>query len=227
MSCSQCDFGLCKFTSSANWTFFARCEYSWLWYSVTTMENITWTRWKLWNQFLRCRWIRNIIANVIFLNSNNIKILYFLFLKQYGGKMDREEHTMAMVTVWGGLCVKILKRTADFSSIHNAISNLSLNDGYKFLLPKETRLFFQQGLLWLRLTVAKKVVEILNNSQDTGPYSLTMEATVLGLGPNYQIRISLTNVSDELSDTDLYIVCRTENTNVKPRVMDAPLFWFL
>ena len=172
------------------------------------------------------------------LNPNNIKILYFFFSKQYG-KMGQEEPTMAMVTVGGGLCVKILKRTADFS-IHNAISNLPLNDGSKFLVPKKTRLFveqtirerseakkihstFQQGLLRLRLMVAKKVVETLNDSQGAGPHPLTMEATVLGLGPNYQIRILLTNISDELSDTDLYIVCRTENTNVKPRVMDVPL----
>lgn len=153
--------------------------------------------------------------------------------------MGQEERTMAMVTVGGGLCVKILKRTADFS-IHNAISNLTSSDGSKFVIPKKTRLFveqtirerseakkihttFQQGLLRLRLTVAKKVVESLNDSQDAGPHPLTMEATVLGLGPNYQIRILLTNISDELSNTDLYIVCRSENTEVRPRVMDVPL----
>lgn len=161
-----------------------------------------------------------------------------VFSKQYG-KMGQEERTMAMVTVGGGLCVKILKRTADFN-IHNAISNLPSTDSTKFLVPKKTRLFveqtirerseankihstFQQGLLRLRLMVAKKLVESLNDSQVAGPHLLTMEATVLGLGPNYQIRILLTNISDELSDTDLYIVCRSENTEVKPRVMDVPL----
>lgn len=146
---------------------------------------------------------------------------------------------MAMVTVGGGLCVKILKRTADFS-VHNTMSSSVLNDGSKFLIPKKTRLFmeqtvrerseakkihstFQQGLLRLRLTVANKAFESLNEDQDTGPCPITMEATVLGLGPDYQIRILLTNISDELSDTDLYIVCRSENTDVRPRVMDVPL----
>lgn len=146
---------------------------------------------------------------------------------------------MAMVTVSGGLCVKILKRTADFST-HNATSNLTINDGAKFIIPKKTRLFveqtirerseakkihstFQQGLLRLRLMVAKRVVETLNDSQGAGPHPITVEATVLGLGPNYQIRVLITNISDELSDTDLYIVCRSENTDVQPRVLDVPL----
>ncbi|CAL7936453.1 unnamed protein product [Xylocopa violacea] len=168
---------------------------------------------------------------------DTLKIMEPVSAMKYG-RMGQEERTMAMVTVGGGLCVKILKRTADFS--HNATSTLTLNDGSKFLIPKKTRLFveqtirerseakkihttFQQGLLRLQLVVAKKVVETLNDGQDAGPHPLTMEATVLGLGPNYQIRVLLTNISDELSDTDMYIVCRSENTEVKPRVMDVPL----
>ncbi|KZC07512.1 Bardet-Biedl syndrome 1 protein, partial [Dufourea novaeangliae] len=155
------------------------------------------------------------------------------------GRMGQEERTMAMVTVGGGLCVKILKRTADFS-IHTSESNSLTNNNSKFSIPKKTRLFveqtirerseakkihstFQRGLLRLRLMVAKKVVESLNEGQDAGPRIITVEATVLGLGPNYQIRILLTNVSDELSDTGLYIVCRSENTDVTPRVVDVPL----
>ena len=146
---------------------------------------------------------------------------------------------MTMVTVGGGLCVKILKRTADFS-VHSAAPCFLPNDPSKFLIPKKTRLFveqtirerseakkihstFQQGLLRLRLMVAKKAVESLNDSQDAGPNPITLEATVLGLGPNYQIRIVLTSISDELSDTGLYIVCRAEDTDVRPRVMDVPL----
>lgn len=109
--------------------------------------------------------------------------------------MGQEERTMAMVTVGGGLCVKILKRTADFS-VHNTMSDLPINDGSKFLIPKKTRLFveqtirerseakkihttFQQGLLRLRLMVAKKVVESLNDGQDADSHSLTVEVTVL------------------------------------------------
>lgn len=146
---------------------------------------------------------------------------------------------MAMVTVGGGLCVKILKRTADFS-IHNTTSGPSPSDPSKMLIPKKTRLFveqtirerseakkihttFQQGLLRLRLMVAKKAVESLNERQDGGPNPITLEASVLGLGPNYQIRIMLTNISDGMSDTGLYVVCRSENTDVRPRIIDVPL----
>ncbi|XP_043261877.1 Bardet-Biedl syndrome 1 protein homolog [Colletes gigas] len=169
---------------------------------------------------------------------DTLKIMEPVSAMKYG-RMGQEERTMAMVTVGGGLCVKILKRTANFS-IHNALSCPSPNDGAKFQIPKKTRLFveqtirerseakkihstFQQGLLRLRLMVAKKAVESLNESQDAGLHPITLEATVLGLGPNYQIRILLTNISDELSDTGFYIVCRNENTDVRPRVMDVPL----
>ena len=169
---------------------------------------------------------------------DTLKIMEPVSAMRYG-RMGQEERAMSMVTVGGGLCVKILKRTADFS-VHNIMSSSVLNDGSKFLIPKKTRLFmeqtvrerseakkihstFQQGLLRLRLTVANKAFESLNEGQDMGPRPITMEATVLGLGPDYQIRILLTNISDELSDTDLYIVCRSENTDVKPRVMDVPL----
>lgn len=169
---------------------------------------------------------------------DTLKIMEPVSAMKYG-KMGQEERTMAMVTVGGGLCVKILKRTANFN-VNNATSNLLLNDSSKFSVPKKTRLFveqtirerseakkihttFQQGLLRLQLLVAKRMVGTLNDSQDAGPNLVTMEATVLGLGPNYQIRVLMTNISDELSDTDLYIVCRSENTEVKPRVMDVPL----
>ncbi|XP_033337990.1 BBSome complex member BBS1 isoform X2 [Megalopta genalis] len=169
---------------------------------------------------------------------DTLKIMEPVSALKYG-RMGQEERTMAMVTVGGGLCVKILKRTADFS-VHNTTTDSLTNDGPKFTIPKKTRLFveqtirerseakkihstFQQGLLRLRLIVAKKTVESLNESQDAGPRLITMEATVLGLGPSYQIRITLTNVSDEMSDTGLYVVCRSENTDVRPRVMDVPL----
>ncbi|XP_078047895.1 BBSome complex member BBS1-like isoform X1 [Augochlora pura] len=169
---------------------------------------------------------------------DTLKIMEPVSALKYG-RMGQEERTMAMVTVGGGLCVKILKRTADFS-IHNTTTDSLTNDSPKFTIPKKTRLFveqtirerseakkihstFQQGLLRLRLIVAKKTVESLNESQDSGPCLITMEATVLGLGPSYQIRITLTNVSDEMSDTGLYIVCRSENTDVRPRVIDVPL----
>lgn len=153
--------------------------------------------------------------------------------------MGQEERTIAMITVGGGLCMKILKRTADFN-VNNSISNsLSCNTS-KFSIPKKTRLFvdqtireraeakkihntFQQGFLRLRLTTAKRAFENLSENQTAGPNPITLEANVLGLGPNYMIRILVTNISEGLSYTELYILCRSEDTDVNPCVINLPL----
>lgn len=152
--------------------------------------------------------------------------------------MGQEERTIAMVTVGGALCMKILKRTADFN-VNNSTSNPSCNAS-KFSIPKKTRLFvdqtireraeakkihntFQQGFLRLRLTTAKRASEHLNESQTLGPNPITLEANVLGLGPNYMIRVVVTNISEDLAHTELYILCRAEDTSVSPRVINLPL----
>lgn len=153
--------------------------------------------------------------------------------------MGQEERTIAMITVGGGLCMKILKRTADFN-VNNSMSNsLSCNTS-KFSIPKKTRLFvdqtireraeakkihntFQQGFLRLRLTTAKRAFENLSENQAAGPNPITLEANVLGLGPNYMIRILVTNISEGLSYTELYILCRSEDTDVNPCVINLPL----
>ncbi|KAK2589019.1 hypothetical protein KPH14_001862 [Odynerus spinipes] len=156
------------------------------------------------------------------------------------GRMGQEERTMAMVTVSGGLCVKILKRTADFS-IRNAVSMAApFSGGAKFAIPKKTRLFveqtirerseakkihnaFQQGFLRLRLIAAKSAVDLLTDCENTGTDPISLEANVLGLGPNYRIQVLITNISDGLSDTGLFIVSREENIEVNPRVVNLPL----
>lgn len=157
---------------------------------------------------------------------------------QYG-RMGQEERTIAMVTIGGGLCMKILKRTADFNT-NNSISNSLSSNTSKFSIPKKTRLFvdqtireraeakkihntFQQGFLRLRLTTAKQASEHLSENQASGPNPITLETNVLGLGPNYMIRIIVTNISEGLSPTELYILCRAEDTDVNPHVIDLPL----
>ncbi|XP_023290150.1 Bardet-Biedl syndrome 1 protein homolog [Orussus abietinus] len=154
------------------------------------------------------------------------------------GKLGQEERAMAMVTMGGGLCVKILKRTADFT-IHPAASSPSESTG-RFAIPKKTRLFveqsireraeakkmyniFQQGILRLKLNVAKSAVRVLATGEEVGPYPVTLEASILGLGPDYLIRLLVTNVSTGLSDTGLFLVCRDENADICPRVVDLPL----
>jgi len=153
--------------------------------------------------------------------------------------MGQEERTLTMITVGGGLCMQILKRTADFN-VNNSISNSSSYNISKFSIPKKTRLFvdqtireraeakkihntFQQGFLRLRLKTAKQASEHLTQNQVSGPNPITLEANVLGLGPNYMIRVLVTNICDNSFQTELYILCRPEDTDVNPRMIDLPL----
>jgi len=153
--------------------------------------------------------------------------------------MGQEERTLTMITVGGGLCMQILKRTADFN-VNNSISNSSSYNTSKFSIPKKTRLFvdqtireraeakkihntFQQGFLRLRLKTARQASEHLTENQISGPNPITLEANVLGLGPNYMIRILVTNICDNSSHRELYILCRPEDTDVNPRTIDLPL----
>lgn len=152
--------------------------------------------------------------------------------------MGQEERAMTMVTVGGCLNVRILKRTADFST-YDTPAPLT-NVGNRFTIPKKTRLFveqtirerseaikihdtFHRGLARLRLYTAKKAAEELTTNQDPGPCPVIMDANVLGLGPEYMVKIYVTNISEGPSDTGLFIVCRGENADVKPRVFNLPL----
>lgn len=152
--------------------------------------------------------------------------------------MGQEERAMSMVTIGGGLNVRILKRTADFSSSVSAAPPPRNNQ--RFSIPKKTRLFveqtirerseaakihdtFHRGLARLRLHTAKKAVDELTTNQDSGPCPVIIDASVLGLGPDYMVKIWLTNISEGPSDTGLFIVFRGENADVNPRVFDLPL----
>ncbi|XP_026824793.1 Bardet-Biedl syndrome 1 protein homolog [Ooceraea biroi] len=169
---------------------------------------------------------------------DTVKIMEPVSALKYG-RMGQEERTIAMVTVGGGLCMKILKRTADFN-VNNPMSNSSSYNTPKFSIPKKTRLFvdqtireraeakkihntFQQGFLRLRLQIARQASERLTENQVSGPNPITLEANVLGLGPNYMIRVLVTNISDGSPHTELYILCRPEDTDVNPRTIDLPL----
>ena len=156
------------------------------------------------------------------------------------GRMGQEDRAMAMVTIGGGLCVKILKRTANFSA--RQASNCGITEAMqsRFAIPKKTRLFveqtirerseavkihntFQQGFLRLRLAVSKKAQEVVTAGNDAGPNPVTMEASVLGLGPSYYIRTVVTNISNSPTDPGLFLVFRDKDTDVRPRISYLPL----
>lgn len=155
--------------------------------------------------------------------------------------MGQEERAMAMITVSGGLSVKILKRTANFSS-RSSGTTTSITDANttRFSIPKKTRLFveqtirerseakkihntFQQGFLRLRLMVAKRSQQVLTNGNDARINPITIEASVLGLGPTYIIRTLVTNVSEESSDSSLFMVFKTNESYINPRIVYLPL----
>ncbi|XP_015124147.1 Bardet-Biedl syndrome 1 protein homolog [Diachasma alloeum] len=156
------------------------------------------------------------------------------------GRMGQEERAMAMVTIPGGLAVKILKRTANFSARPGTSHSITELGQSTFAIPKKTRLFveqtireraeakkihntFQQGFLRLRLTVAKKAQQELNSGKEPSINPITMEASVLGLGPTYVLRTIVTNLSEEPSEPSLFLVFRGVETIIKPRVVELPL----
>ncbi|XP_011313154.1 Bardet-Biedl syndrome 1 protein [Fopius arisanus] len=155
------------------------------------------------------------------------------------GRMGQEERAMAMVTIPGGLAVKILKRTANFSARPHTSKSITERCQSTFAIPKKTRLFveqtireraeakkihnsFQQGFLRLRLTVARKARQELNSGNESGMNPITMEASVLGLGPTYVLRTIVTNLSEDPTEPSLFLVFRGE-TVIKPRVVELPL----
>lgn len=153
--------------------------------------------------------------------------------------MGQEERTIALVTVGGGLCMKILKRTADFNVNNSTTSSLPCNTS-KFSIPKKTRLFvdqtireraeakkihntFQQGFLRLSLATVKQAVAQASEHQTSNLVPITLETNVLGLGPNYIVRVIVTNISETLSYSELYILCRSQDADVNPYTINLPL----
>ena len=148
---------------------------------------------------------------------------------------------MAMLTCSGGLSVKILKRTADFSTRSNTPSNFNIiNMGFKFQIPKKNKLFieqtirersdaikihtaFQQGFLRLCLDATMKARSTLFTNNECDPVKHSLQSSTLGCGPNYIIKILVINTTEEYSSNKFFLVCRDENLIVIPRIVKLPL----
>ena len=153
--------------------------------------------------------------------------------------MGQEERAMGMITMGGGLNVKILKRTADFGN-RNLASYFGSDDGNKFTIPKKTKLFveqtmrerseateiynnFQQGFFRLKLMATKKSIEMSAKSEGSGEDPVTLQASVLGLGPSYVIHVLTTYLGEGFSRAGLLLVFRDENADIVPRVRRLPI----
>jgi Bardet-Biedl syndrome 1 protein len=61
------------------------------------------------------------------------------------GRFGREDSALVMITVTGGLTVKILKRTAQFERMESALAPKVDQQNQKLNIPKKTKLFVDQG----------------------------------------------------------------------------------
>ncbi|XP_046850601.1 Bardet-Biedl syndrome 1 protein-like isoform X2 [Xenia sp. Carnegie-2017] len=142
---------------------------------------------------------------------------------QYG-RFGREDSSLIVVTLKGGIYVKILKRTASFEE-KDIISGPPPAQSVKLNIPKKTKLFvdqslrerensinmhqiFQRDICLLRLRVARAYVSALEKSLNpvsSGAESIKVSAHVQGFGPAFKLTIKLQNTSFNSPSTDLFI----------------------
>uniref|UniRef100_A0A8C6D4A9 Bardet-Biedl syndrome 1 n=1 Tax=Moschus moschiferus TaxID=68415 RepID=A0A8C6D4A9_MOSMO len=131
------------------------------------------------------------------------------------GRFGREDNTLIMTTLGGGLIIKILKRTAVFAE-GGGEAGPPANHAVKLNMPRKSRFYvdqtlrereagtamhrtFQADLYLLRLRVARAYVQALESS--LSPVSLTareplkLHAVVQGLGPTFKLTLHLQNTS--------------------------------
>ena len=99
------------------------------------------------------------------------------------GRFGREDSALVMITINGGLTVKILKRTAQFEKLETALMPHLSKVNEKLNIPKKTKLFveqssrerengtlmhrvFQHDLFLLRLNTARAFVRALQTSSN-------------------------------------------------------------
>ncbi|KAF4520686.1 hypothetical protein B566_EDAN006362 [Ephemera danica] len=140
------------------------------------------------------------------------------------GTFGRGEHCLIINTADGALLVKILRRTATFNPLPESTDDSATQ---QLQVPKKTKLFveqtmrerdnsksmheaFQHDLLRLRLRTARACAASLRG--DSNPVALgtqqplRLSAQVRGLGPTFQIRIKLENMSENESVIGLAVV---------------------
>ncbi|KAL0026920.1 hypothetical protein WJX77_011582 [Trebouxia sp. C0004] len=131
------------------------------------------------------------------------------------GKFGREENTLVSITRTGGLDVKILPRTAKLDG-GSSVTGPPPEQDIPLDIPKRTAVYiqqterekanavdihntFQQELVQLRLATAKAYMKVMTDGQGAtststaSSASLTLNATVSGLGPAFKLTLELCN----------------------------------
>lgn len=151
------------------------------------------------------------------------------------GRLGQEEHVLVLVTVDGSLIVKILKRTADFSSnsILGKSSNSTIDSVESLQIPKKTKIFveqtnrerenarsihesFQTELWRLRLTAARATVDTINSAESTisgdiGQAPIKLAAEIQGLGPVFRLKIILENMATRKEAMGLSVLLHADH----------------
>ncbi|GFS80161.1 bardet-Biedl syndrome 1 protein [Nephila pilipes] len=159
------------------------------------------------------------------------------------GRFGREDNSLVMCMRGGGLCVKILKRTAKFEIQDSAATARDLQNT-KLNLPKKTKLFvdqtmrerehsvimhraFQHDLYRLRLTTARSYVNALTSSQNPVSYGaidpLKLSAQVQGLGPKFILHLELQNTSRNKPSINLFLTFHCDSRIYKIQKTYIPI----
>ncbi|XP_014214053.1 Bardet-Biedl syndrome 1 protein homolog [Copidosoma floridanum] len=151
------------------------------------------------------------------------------------GGLGEEKQVIVMISHNGGLVTKTLNQTANFG-IHSTIDlQQSMSVGSKLILPKKTRLFieqtirersnainmhtdFQQRFLKIRLLTIQKCLKSDFCRPKLKIFHTSVEACLLGLGPDYNLTISVSVITKSLLSSSLYLLCKYKNTVVEPKV---------
>eukprot|EP01038_Epipyxis_sp_PR26KG_P009508 gene9508-12808_t len=170
------------------------------------------------------------------------------------GVYGREENTLAIIHGQGAMTIKILKRTADVEGLSVATGPPPEQD-IPLPVPKKTKLYveqtqrerekapdihrgFQRDLCKLRLTTARAYVKTLTDgymgASLLGSQDVRIQVLVMGLGPKFQLKITLQNASTQpifqsrilfSYDNNLYVMGHDVNSSqniIVPILLPGP-----
>lgn len=159
-----------------------------------------------------------------------LRLLFFQF-----GRLGHEERVMTMISFNGGLCIKILKGTADLSANNIVQLYNTLTTGNKFILPKKSKIFieqsirerseaismhteFQKKFLSIRLLTSSKInnVNVLANDKKSLNF---LQTSLFGINHNKILVLVITTVLPSIAHDFYYLICKCKQVKIKPKII--------
>lgn len=153
------------------------------------------------------------------------------------GRLGQEDHVLVLITTDGSLIVKILKRTAVFSTTEITKLPDSTDSHLSLEIPKKTKVFveqttrerenakaihnsFQSELWRLRLTAARATVDCINTAESTisgdlGNVPVKLAAEIIGLGPTFRLDLTLENMSTRKEASNLSVLLHADHRHYR------------